>query len=57
MNELLLAPFCPFDIKYRKLNAKNLRKYIFKGWDLSKFFIYFQACTRLWGPLYLLEIL
>ena len=31
VNELLLTPFSPFDIKCKKVNAKNLWKCIFKG--------------------------
>ena len=31
VSELILTPFSPFDIKYRKRNAKNLRKCIFRA--------------------------
>ena len=34
VNELILTPFSPFDIKYKKVNAKNLWKLFLRdlGW-------------------------
>ena len=42
VNGLILTPICPFDIKCKKLNAKNLWKFIFRAYRRVTFFIFFK---------------
>ena len=43
VNELILTPFSPFDIKCKKRNVKNV---YFYGIQESEFFGFSQHCTR-----------
>ena len=61
VSELILTPVSPFDVKYKKCNAKNLRKCIFTASSRVSF-AYFPKTALGHGwcpppPQYLLEFL